>query len=155
MSQRYGINMTINFMESTNENGNIQVRTGYTGANSDNGCRIEFGFDIPEGANKKEMQKFSDNVLRGSAYITIGSTTIDYNYYSGEVVFILKGKNHISLKHDNAPECLREALSDMLMDEDESEDESEDEEGEEPVHTTKVVKKVPTTKKVGAKAVKK
>lgn len=139
-AQRYGISMTVNFMESTRVGNNIRVEVGCT---IDGRCKIQFDFDIPEGTNKKELRAFSDDVLTGSAFITIGDTHIDYNYYSSEVVFILGKKNHITLRHDNAPECLREALSDMFM----GDEESESEEPQPKIPVAKITKK-PTVKVV-------
>ena len=134
-TQRYGISMTVNFMESTRKGNNIEVEAGCTIGGR---CKIQFDFDIPEGANKKELRAFSDDVLSGSAFITIGDTHIYYNYYPSEVVFIINGKNYIILKHDCTPECIREALSDMFMSD---EEESESEESQPKIPVARINKK--------------
>jgi hypothetical protein len=145
--QQYKINMTINFIETSLSFGNVLVKTGST---SDGDCRLEFGFDIPENPSsklKKRIDEFSEEVLRGDATISIGNTTIDFEYVESKVTFITKNKR-IVLRHTLAPECLRESLSDMLW-----EEESEESEKEEEIQSEKTKKDIQKTARIPAKKI--
>lgn len=100
--------MNIESIETLFENGQVTVKYGQ-------GClESKFSFKVPDDADKNKMEVFSQDVLCFDTSIVVGTTKICYDYKESMATFVM-GKQGIVLKHTEAPEALREALSDMFV----------------------------------------
>ena len=87
----------------------------YTRIYSGSKVNLKFAFevDINDFDFIRKTEKFQQDVLKKSAQIELKNGSIKYVCKTGEVTFTL-GNNIIILTNKNAPECLREALSEMF-----------------------------------------
>jgi hypothetical protein len=86
---------------------------------------FSFEIDINDPEFVKQAEKFQRDVLEKSAEIKIKNGSVKYCYKRGEATFTLGILRNtvIVLRRGAAPECLREALSDMFcFDKDSSEE---------------------------------